>query len=340
MASLLRRLQGIFVPMALALPISAAAQPKPSFDCTRASSPVDKLICSNGDIAELDRGLADRYAQMRRELTPEGYAVLHKSQLNWLTSRSSCTAELKAGQPELKDTAAGCLANMYRDRVHDLGLQFKTTGSLSLEGREIVRKVPKLQVAEVDDYPVLVGNPRTQVLAFNRYIYRRLNLGTGMFAASGIKLDPKLSGETTFSRGYEIRRFDARMISIEIFESHESYFGHGWRSEYALSWDLERGEPARIANVFRPDQSWQQAVVDYALKYIHEHDDIQDPESFVRPEDVEDDDVWLFDEDGAVLLLGHGERSMVGASDDVPIPYEFLAPYLAPTTPLLTRGKQ
>ena len=160
-----------------------------------------------------------------------------------------------------------------------------------------------------------------------------------MFAASGIKLDAKPPGETTFSRYYEIGRLDSRLISIEILELHESYVGHGWRMEYAVNWDLEHGKPLHVADIFKPDQDWQQAVVAYAIKYIHENEDMRDPESFVHTDDVEDDEAWLFDDDGAVLLLGHGERSMVGASVDVPIPYDVLAPYVRADAPLPVERK-
>jgi hypothetical protein len=54
----------------------------------------------------------------------------------------------------------------------------------------------------------------------------------------------------------------------------------------------------------------------------------------ITPETVDNADAWLFDDDGATLMLGHGERSMVGASIEVAIPYDVLAPYLRADAPL------
>jgi hypothetical protein len=65
---------------------------------------------------------------------------------------------------------------------------------------------------------------------------------------TGQRTDAKPDGDTTFDRSYEIRRFGDRMISIEIFESHESYFGHGWRAEYTINWDMRRNRPLRASD--------------------------------------------------------------------------------------------
>jgi uncharacterized protein len=303
----------------------AAAQPTPGFDCAKAATALDRLICSDHDLATLDRTLAERYTQLRDRLSPEGLAVLRDSQRKWLTARKECMTG---------DTTALCLSSRYTERANDLAAQYKTAGTLSIENRTADRRIPRWRVDESDSYPWMLGTPPERATAFNRYIAQRLNLAKGMFAASGIKLDARPSGDTTFSRTYEIHRFDNRLISLEISQFHESYFGHGWRAEYAITWDLRRDRPLRIADLFRSDRDWQQAIYDLAMQHIHAAGDIQDPESAFAPSSIDDDDAWLFDADGAVLLLGHGERSMVGASADVAFPYDELQPFLRSDAPV------
>jgi uncharacterized protein len=313
----------------------ALAQPRPGFDCAKAGSAVDRLICSDEALAKLDRELAEKYQELHRSLTSEGFAVLRSSQLKWLTSRNPCVAKEVP-----HDQGITCLTSLYTDRANDLNAQYRTAGGLAIENREISRHLPRLRVDESDSYPLLVG-PKARVDAFNRYVSQRLSLAKGMFAASGIKLDAKPEGDTTFSRYYEVHRFDESMISIEIVQSHESYFGHGWRSEFVINWDLRHDRPLRIADIFRTDQNWQQGVYDLAMKVLRDGGDIKDPESWFNREDVDDDDAWLFDDDGAVLLFGHRERSMVGASAEAPIPYGELQPFLRPDAPMAvaeTRG--
>ena len=308
--------------------LTIAAAPAPSFDCTRSGNAVDRLICSDDGLATLDRELAERYDGLHRTLSPEGLAVLLTSQRKWLASRGRC-----ATKEVPHDQGVTCLSSLYSDRTDELNARYRTADGLTVESREITRRLPTVRVEESDRYPVLLG-PKPRVEAFNRTIAERLNLAKGLFAASGIKLDAKPDGDTTFDRSYEIHRFDDRMISIEVFETHESYFGHGWRSEYAINWDLRRYRPLRVIDIFLKEPDWQQAVYAFAMKAVREQGDIHDPESWFNSDAVDDDDAWLFDDDSAVLLLGHGERSMVGASADAPIPYDILQPFFRPDAPM------
>ncbi len=326
-----RNLSALVLGMLAALPVQA--QPRPGFDCARASSAVDRRICANDALAKLDRALAEKYEELRQKLSPAAFAVLRSSQLKWLTSRTTCVAkEVPA------DQSVVCLSNMYTDHTDDLNVHYRTAGGLSLENRETSRHLKRLRVDESDSHPWLVG-PKARVDAFNRYLSQRLNLGKTMFAASGLELDAKPSGDTTFMRNYEIHGFDDRLISIKMLQYHESYFGHGWRAEYTINWDLRRDRLLRNADIFRPDKDWQQGVYDYAMKHLGDQGNFQKPESWFGTEDVDDDDAWLFENDGALLLLGHGERSMVGASAEVPIPYDVLQPFLRPDSPLADPSK-
>ncbi len=205
--------------------LTIAAAPAPSFDCARSGNAVDRLICSDDGLATLDRELAGRYDGLHRTLSPEGLAVLLTSQRKWLASRGRC-----ATKEVPHDQGVTCLSSLYSDRTDELNARYRTADGLTVESREITRRLPTVRVEESDRYPVLLG-PKPRVEAFNRTIAERLNLAKGLFAASGIKLDAKPDGDTTFDRSYEIHRFDDRMISIEVFETHESYFGHGWRSD-------------------------------------------------------------------------------------------------------------
>jgi uncharacterized protein len=313
--------------------LTIAMAPAPSFDCAKSGNAVDRLICSDEGLATLDRELGERYDALHRALSPEGLALLLADQRKWLASRSHC-----ASKAVPHDQGVTCLSTQYSDRTDELNAQYRTADGLTVERRETMRRLPTLRVEESNRYPMLLG-PKPRVDAFNHYIAHRLNLAQGMFAASGIKIDTKPEGDTTFDRSYEIHRFDDRMISIEVFETHESYFGHGWRAEYAINWDLRRNRPLRVIDIFLKEPGWQQTVYALAMKAVRERGDINNPESWFNSATVDDDDAWLFDDDGAVLLLGHGERSMVGASADAVIPYDVLQPFLQPDAPMVAPAR-
>ena len=267
--------------------LSAVAQPRPGFDCSKAASPVDRLICSDESLANLDRALAEQYDELRKHLTPQGLVALRTGQRNWLGTRRDCMANTISGGPRSRTDAIACLASADTDRTEMLNTQYRSAGSLSIENREIARHIAKLRVSELDSYPWLVVKPEAKADAFNRYITQRLGLAKGLFAASGMKLDPRPDGDTDFSRHYEVHHFDERLISIEIFTFHESYIGHGWRAEFAINWDVQRAKPIGVAELFRSDQDWQRVVYDFAMKQIREQGEIKDPESWFTVAEVD-----------------------------------------------------
>ena len=70
------------------LPIlSVAAAPTPSFDCLRAQSPVEKTICQQAELAELDRQLNSAYWQFIKQLPNAQQETARQMQRNWIRAR-------------------------------------------------------------------------------------------------------------------------------------------------------------------------------------------------------------------------------------------------------------
>jgi uncharacterized protein len=84
---------------------------KPGFDCAKASSQVEKLICSDAELAALDRSLSDLYAVVLRH-TPAGeHRQLKAEQRGWIKGRDDCWKD---------DDMRGCVASEYRTRIDEL----------------------------------------------------------------------------------------------------------------------------------------------------------------------------------------------------------------------------
>jgi hypothetical protein len=122
---------------------------------------------------------------------------------------------------------------------------------LVFEGRRRVRRWHKPPVTETNSYPWLTGMPADKVAAFNRYLTQLLNPAQSLYLHSVVKPDPTAPGETVFDRFYEIHRCDERLISIEIFNHHGANFGHGWRSEFIINWNLARNRALESAICLR-----------------------------------------------------------------------------------------
>jgi uncharacterized protein YecT (DUF1311 family) len=91
--------------------LAKATDPAPSFDCIKATSHVEQLICSNPDLARADVKLMEAYKQRMALVSPqsqEGLA-LRQEQRTWLTEeRNPCTT-------------ADCVAAAYASRTQALG---------------------------------------------------------------------------------------------------------------------------------------------------------------------------------------------------------------------------
>lgn len=78
-----------------------------SFDCTKASSPYEKTVCSNPALSSLDDQLASAYKEARaKSADPDG---LKKAQIDWIKSTRQCASD------------AGCIENAYKSRIVALG---------------------------------------------------------------------------------------------------------------------------------------------------------------------------------------------------------------------------
>ena len=86
--------------------------PAPSFDCAAATTRVEKLICSDVELARLDRKVAEAYASnLKYAADDAAQADLKQKQQVWLGQRdASCTGA----------DALACLRGGYETRLEDL----------------------------------------------------------------------------------------------------------------------------------------------------------------------------------------------------------------------------
>ncbi|MEO6025243.1 MAG: lysozyme inhibitor LprI family protein [Candidatus Binatia bacterium] len=103
----------------------AAAVAAPSFDCTQASAPVEKLICGDGTLAALDRALDAAYVDAMRRSSDDVKTGMRAQQRTWIGKRNSC-----AGTRDAK----GCVAAAYQRRLGELKAHDAPSGEDGHEG--------------------------------------------------------------------------------------------------------------------------------------------------------------------------------------------------------------
>jgi len=94
---------------ALIAAVPATAQTVPSFDCRKAASATEKTVCTDSNLARLDRQLGTLWRSMIRAYFDEQQiAQMKLDQTHWMTVRNACAADVE------------CIGQAYRDRLNRL----------------------------------------------------------------------------------------------------------------------------------------------------------------------------------------------------------------------------
>lgn len=83
---------------------------KPSFDCAKASSGVEKMICAEEDLAKLDVELSKVYSSRFNQAPDEAKKSMRGSQLEWLKTRRNICMDV------------ACLKKEYNARIEEISI--------------------------------------------------------------------------------------------------------------------------------------------------------------------------------------------------------------------------
>src|SRR5690349_16899945 len=64
-----------------------------SFDCSKATQKIEKLVCGDDQLASLDRTLADDFGKAMGQITADDQKDLRMTQAAWIKSRNACGDE-------------------------------------------------------------------------------------------------------------------------------------------------------------------------------------------------------------------------------------------------------
>lgn len=107
--------------------LSASPAFAQSFDCSKASPPIETAICASAALRAQDNALAGAYARAQYALRDDAHALdlLKQAQRQWISARNRGCA--RAG-----DTIADCLTTSYATRLTEIG---KALGAQQLAAR-------------------------------------------------------------------------------------------------------------------------------------------------------------------------------------------------------------
>lgn len=91
-----------------------------SFDCIKARSNIEKAICNDTELSQLDEKLDAEYKVSRLKLSPSSVNVLVASQRSWLKFIATyCFIDSNAA-PLSNTEVKSCLSRAFKDRINDL----------------------------------------------------------------------------------------------------------------------------------------------------------------------------------------------------------------------------
>lgn len=113
------------VILPLLLLTNPAAADDPSFNCEKASTPAEYLICGDSELVRLDALLGETWGKVRGAASEAQKKAMLVEQRDWLKSRlERCGMPSKGSEPEEQQAWdwAPCLAERYRERLAALGV--------------------------------------------------------------------------------------------------------------------------------------------------------------------------------------------------------------------------
>jgi uncharacterized protein len=307
----------------------------PSFDCAKAKTIADRLICTDAGLSKSDRALAAAYAKLKTAESAESFATTQKAQRGWLDfTIKSCVGD--APMPETlgdRNVIVDCLSVDYADRAEELSdPAVEKAAALVLEPRMRFRSRAKPSVEESDVYPWMSGGPQAE--AFNAFVAKIYALDRWRIDEKGAfpSDDDDSAMKYHARRSYSVARFDARIVSFKIATDDYAGGNQDARRQIGLTWDMATQRPVTLDDVFVKGSRWKAAALAYCKKDLHkqfaerEAPDLSDEEIAVT---VNSSTAWLWGADKATVVLSVDLiGGMPGGEFDVEIPLSKLSPFM------------
>ncbi len=311
-----------FVLAFCALVISAATQAA-SFDCGKATSKMERLVCSDPQLSSLDEALAKEYKLARARLSPSASIKFVGSQRSWLRFYASyCFVNHDASPADLAQSKR-CLVDAYSDRIKEL----KTTGKL-IEGMKtfvVIESALNVSAAEQSIYAIQrnylqLDSDTATAQAINHYL------------SFPNKIDPDIT------RGYE--SYIVRLTTLSqdwLLKTNqwETMTGAYPNSGTACGvYAISHARPLRITDIFS-DPAWTSVAKKFAqahfINLVKEHADfdlalVNGYSQFELPPSTD----FPFCIDGKGFNVDGFLPHVARALDGVSLPWSIFADHLTP----------
>jgi len=289
-----------------------------SFDCKKAFTKMEKAVCSNPKLSELDEQLAKAYHDALASLSPEGQKETKEYQRKWLKELSSYAEDSLYDPYEARIKQLQQILIKFPDRVFR---KVYVADSETDKSCEINDRAGKWL-----EYPQ-IENPRNE----NEKFWNHL------ISQKAIDKFKRYEGCTDIVSIYTVRFSDKHLISCV---GEDDVFEHGAPHPYkgcdCLNWLLETRRKLELVDVFNNNTDWcnklaalithkkkEQEATDTCCRYIAPGEDLTT--GFINIDQIRLSD-WMVLKDGlAFRFERYNQRYYVLITID----WKTLDPYLS-----------
>lgn len=348
----MRKARLLFVLAGLAgwLGAASARSEGPSFDCAKARTPDEKLICASPELARADVTLAEGFRALLDAADPADRDTVKTEQRQWIAARNrrcglaASTRVTGQNRPEF----VSCLEREYSGRTSQLeGIRAGLPISAKLVTvRQDERNARKKYEIEAS-FPAFQDRSIPGTEAFNAAMRAFVEPQVTRFRKESEETaaDPDMTfhGNLALAIDYQVAVPAQTLLSIQ-FTVYE--FGGGAHGNTALStlhYDLKARRALTAADLLT-GSAWVGALSDHAVKDLRRQARENDWELTAEsaeavPEVVKDLANWSFGADKASITFNPYTIGPYALGIQVvDVPYRLLKPFLKPGTPLANRG--
>ncbi len=229
---------------------TAAAQTGPSFDCRKATTPVERAICAKDELAKADRDMAAAYGALEARLSADAKDHLVKDQTRWLLNRNRlCTGS--------EEDVVRCLGERYRARTGNLSaLAADTYPFVSTQSRSSAGRVGRI------GYTFDASWPQFDDKAVDFAELNRMFAGIADKAAQDAIPTRQTSGAGErdqvwfYTQDFSLQRPSVDAVAVALVASSYTGGAHGYRGTTAYLVDLRKGRLAEPRDVFVTGDAW------------------------------------------------------------------------------------
>jgi uncharacterized protein len=307
-----------------------------SFDCAKATTAREKLVCGDPKLSAADDAVAKRYRAALQPLSPDGRKELRAGQRAWLrfvdTICGTAGTQIPPAVVNRYDTPASCLATRYGVRQRQLDQATVVAGKLVIARHESFAATPsddRYKFVERDIAYPQIDRPAGEA-------ERRWNVEMRSEAARyGANPNPKNSN-TDVWLDYKLVTVTPALIST-VWSA--SWYGHGAahpnNSQLPVNWLIAASRGVAPDDLFDPAKPWQDKLAEHCFAALMNAKDAKNIPYFVKSaselRDVADRaDRWTIEHDGLGIQFQPYEIGpyVIGAPKCV-IPWDELRPLAA-----------